>query len=468
MKTKLLFNGFFILLLVSGQLQAQNQLWMLTRDGGANNGGTIIKANSDGSGATVAFNFQPPDGYTPYGDLLLASDDNLYGTCFNGGSFGSCTCFRYEPSTGTYTDVYDFDIAHGDYPRSGMIEGPNGILYGAASGGGIHGGGVIYSYNMATGTYTDLVDLESATGSYPIGSPVLCNGKLYGMTMYGGANSRGVIYRYDIATDYYSDVLDFGGPATTTHEGNLMLASNGLLYGMGSGNGLTGDGVLFSFDPVSKAFVKLHDFNGTDGRSPKGGLIEASNGLLYGMTSAGGITNNGTIFSFDISTGVLNSLYSFNGADGREPWGNLKQSGTLLCGTTFSGGAGNLGVIFNYDITTGMYTKLLDFNATNGSGPTGGFISYHATGIGQLNNDEAISIFPNPVSNYLYITSNVSQTENATLYLKDLTGKIIHASSCKMHNNQPEKIDLTGYSKGTYLLEIRSAGGTVVKKIVKI
>ena len=44
----------------------------------------------------------------------------------------------------------------------------------------------------------------------------------------------------------------------------------------------------------------LHAFAGaTDGISPQGSLIQASDGNLYGMTSEGGANNGGTVFQID-------------------------------------------------------------------------------------------------------------------------------------------------------------------------
>ena len=44
----------------------------------------------------------------------------------------------------------------------------------------------------------------------------------------------------------------------------------------------------------------LHAFAGaTDGISPQGSLIQASDGTLYGMASGGGANNPGTVFQID-------------------------------------------------------------------------------------------------------------------------------------------------------------------------
>src|SRR5687768_10210769 len=103
MKTKLLLALLFgTFICVEGM--SQGQLWLLARDGGIYNGGTILSMNPGNTSVTVHHAFQSPAGFTPYGNLLQADDGNLYGTCYNGGLFGSCTLFKLDPSTNAYDD----------------------------------------------------------------------------------------------------------------------------------------------------------------------------------------------------------------------------------------------------------------------------------------------------------------------------------------------------------------------------
>ena len=77
-------------------------------------------------------------------------------------------------------------------------------------------------------------------------------------------------------------------------------AKDKLLYGMTNVGGINGKGIIFSFNPKDSAIVKLHDFVDSTGSKPLGKLIEAKDGMLYGLTSSGGSTTggNGTIFLF--------------------------------------------------------------------------------------------------------------------------------------------------------------------------
>ena len=78
--------------------------------------------------------------------------------------------------------------------------------------------------------------------------------------------------------------------------------------------------VLFSpFDPSASIYTKLKDFDNTNGGYPFGSLIQASNGKLYGMASAGGsidvggagVMGAGVIFSFDLTSSTYIKLKDF-------------------------------------------------------------------------------------------------------------------------------------------------------------
>jgi uncharacterized repeat protein (TIGR03803 family) len=75
---------------------------------------------------------------------MLASDCNFYGTTYNGGIYNDGVVFKVSP-TGSFTDLHDFDPnTEGYSPSSGLIGGPNGVLYGTASFAGTSNEGTIY------------------------------------------------------------------------------------------------------------------------------------------------------------------------------------------------------------------------------------------------------------------------------------------------------------------------------------
>lgn len=155
--------------------------------------------------------------------------------------------------------------------------------------------------------------------------------ELWGMTAYGGVDDIGLIYKTDTSGNQtivyqWEKTNDAKSP-----EGDLLLATDGKLYGLARSGGVSNHGVLFEFNPNTGVYTKKIDFDGTNkGSSPYGSLIQASNGKLYGMTKSGGSSGLGTIFEYNISSGILTKKADFNGISmGSGPKGSLVQAGNL-------------------------------------------------------------------------------------------------------------------------------------------
>jgi uncharacterized repeat protein (TIGR03803 family) len=162
-------------------------------------------------------------------------------------------------------------------------------------------------------------------------------------------------------------------------SGGLVQASNGKLYGMTNSGGSMGYGVIFSFNPSTSTYAKLKDFDGTNGGNPYGSLVQASDGKLYGMTYQGGSMGYGVIFSFNPSSATYAKRKDFDGTNGGNPYGSLIQaSDGKLYGMTYSGGNSNYGsdygVLFSYNPATLTYAKLKDFNSMDGGAPMGSLV----------------------------------------------------------------------------------------------
>src|SRR6185503_16264186 len=106
-------------------------------------------------------------------------------------------------------------------------------------------------------------------------------------------------------------------------SGSLIQLSDGKLYGMTPQGGSIGSGVIFSFDPVPGTYIKLKDFDNTDGGFPSGSLTVDGDGKLFGITTHGGNSDVGVIFSFDPSAGTYTKLEDFDASRGAYPYGIL-------------------------------------------------------------------------------------------------------------------------------------------------
>jgi uncharacterized repeat protein (TIGR03803 family) len=134
--------------------------------------------------------------------------------------------------------------------------------------------------------------------------------------------------------------------------------------------------VLDVANPIEAAagvvFSNLYSFTGGgDGANPNG-LLQNTNGILYGTTQNGGSNSVGTIFQFT-TNGEFNSLYSFNGGNGgANPFDVLiPGAGGNFYGTTFQDGADDNGTIFSFTPDSGL-TTLVAFDITNGDLPFAG------------------------------------------------------------------------------------------------
>jgi uncharacterized repeat protein (TIGR03803 family) len=91
------------------------------------------------------------------------------------------------------------------------------------------------------------------------------------------------------------------------------------------------------------------------------GVEAGPGGLLYGVTYEGGDNNRGTIFSAPTDLSSATVLHSFDGTDGRIPYGELTWGGAVLYGTTSLGGPLGAGTVFSFNPATGSLRTLAAF-----------------------------------------------------------------------------------------------------------
>ncbi len=179
MKTKILLTAATLLLFASFILptlvSAQN-LYGMTEKGGTTGNGVIFQFNPATSAYAKKFEFSQFDGYRPNGSLAQALDGNLYGMTWEGGSggsgFGDGTLFQFNPLTSTYTKKLDFAGVNGQNPDGSLMLASDGNLYGmtydGGTGGGVVGFGVIFQFNPFTSVYTKKHDFTGTDGANPV------------------------------------------------------------------------------------------------------------------------------------------------------------------------------------------------------------------------------------------------------------------------------------------------------------
>ncbi len=240
---------------------------------------------------------------------MNADNGKLYGMTHSEGLYDFGVLFEWNPAKNTFTTKMNFNGAeNGGYPYGSLIQADNGKLYGMAGGGGENGMGVLFEWDTLSDTYTKIIDFNGTDyGSNPYASLVQAdNGKIYGMTYRGGSFEKGVLFEWDPVTHVFIKKLDFNGSEKGSNPScTLIQATNGKLYGMTKFGGVNDCGVLFEWDPANDTYTKKIDFGEENGLYPRGSLMQAINGKIYGMTSLERINDVGSFFEWDPVTGIL-------------------------------------------------------------------------------------------------------------------------------------------------------------------
>lgn len=340
-----------------------NLLYGTTPLGGTNGYGTVFSVNTNGTDFTVLHTFSGAvDGTVPNKKLLLFGN-LLYGIVGRGTNLaGYGSIFVMETNGSNFSILYTFstntDGAFGE-PNGGLILAGD-TLYGTAYQGGITNGGSIFSINT-NGTLNWAYLFNSATdGENPLGTLLLSGGTLYGTARNGGSNNLfGTVFSIGTNGNDFTVLHTFaGGTNLDAHnpDAGLVLAGT-MLYGTTVFGGTNNHGTVFSINTNGRSYSILHSFAGV-GELPEAGLVQRGS-TLYGTTLGDGSDSSGTVYSVNMDGSSFTILHTFSvantddgdtNADGAQPYGELAMVGNVLYGTTSSGGVSGDGTIFSQAI----------------------------------------------------------------------------------------------------------------------
>lgn len=328
-----------------------------TSDATVSTGGSLFRLSTSGA-ASFPHVFDSSTGSDPFGGVTLASDGSFYGTTGFGGSMNNGVLFRMMPN-GEYTVLQEFQGgADGALPGAPPIEGLDLGLYGTTNGNAATAA-TIYKYTPSTGAFTTLYQFDQAHGQF-VTAPLIqaTDGNLYGTAYQGGANNCGSVFKLTTLGTllwYYSFPCGQGG---ANPVGPVVQASDGNFYGTTSQGGSIGYGSVFKLSRNGVISI-LYSFKGSpsDGSSPFAGLVQATDGKLYGATSGGGTSNTGTLFQIT-TTGSYKLLYNLN-THTSNPVGTLSQhTNGVLYGTAEFGGKFGFGTVYSLDMDFGPFVAL--------------------------------------------------------------------------------------------------------------
>jgi uncharacterized repeat protein (TIGR03803 family) len=334
-------------------------LYGTTLYGGVSNDGTVFKITPSGA-LTILHSFAGTDGENPYAGLVLGIDGNFYGTTYQGGVSGDGTVFKIS-AAGAFKTIYNFANTDGGFPAGALVQGLDNNFYGTTSFSTPipTNNGTVFKITP-TGTLTTLLFFVVTEGSDSLAGLALgTDGNFYGTAAGGGLLNFGSIFKIT-SSGTLSILHSFDESDGWEPESQLIQATDGNFYGTTLRGGVgDNNGEVFKISPAGTLTV-LHNFLVTDGDLPNDGLVQATNGKLYGTTYAGGSGGVGTVFQITTS-GTLTTLYNFTGiSDGSYPYGGLVQhTNGALYGVTSSGGTGKLGTVFDLSAGVGRFIKLL-------------------------------------------------------------------------------------------------------------
>jgi uncharacterized repeat protein (TIGR03803 family) len=365
--------------------------------------GVLIRYSPlSGKLAPIDFNGKA-DGFSPVAGVTLGVDGNLYGTTVWGGITnpyvsGWGEVYKFTPGVSAApVHIYDFTnstgiIADGAFPNVPPVQTQDGSLWGIST--SPNGAGIWYKMNTA-GAILNSGTLPSTTTAPMMVS--LEEGTLYGTTPKGGTSNAGAVYRLKqdgtpptVIYSFDSNHAELGlGPAGPVIEG-----SEGFLYGTTcwggktaggmTGTGQTGQGTVFRVSRDGSFFQSIHSFqdnaNTFEGSCPTAGLVQGSDGKIYGTTGQGGgaatSTIQGVLFRLNTDGTNFEILHAFDSKSGYYPLSSLLlHTNGIIYGLTNKGGVagnvGNYGVLYSYSAGLQPFAKLV----SPWSGPVGTVIN---------------------------------------------------------------------------------------------
>ena len=271
---------------------------------------SFCKASSCPWTETVLFRFTyGRDGWYPQGTVVLDSVGNLYGTTYYGGDTAqNGTIYELSPSDSSWQEnvLYSFSGDNdGGNPVAGLTFDTSGNLYGTTA-----SSGTVFQLTKTGSSWTKNTlhtFVGGGDGLNPLAGLIFDSaGNLYGAASGGGGDDSGTVFELSPSMGSWTFATLYGGftgGLGAGPRGNLVMDTAGNLYGTTNESGANQFGSVFklSFANGGWIYTDLHDFNGSDGKYPVGGMVIDGAGDLYGTTTAGGVHGYGVVFKISLA-----------------------------------------------------------------------------------------------------------------------------------------------------------------------
>lgn len=481
---------FILLILVSSNLLAQNEIWGTVTNTGEYGYGYIFKTDSIGNNIQIVHQFDNVNGRFP-GAIMQASNGKLYGMTGRGGQ-GELTVnhkggvlYEYDPAIDSFRVLVHFSQNNSVFPYDGpkylqgLTEGTPGILYGSVAFGGIQNG-YVFSYNILTNTLSNIVSIPTFQGGAMnttqgnrLNGPLFLatDGYFYSSTeRYSQCPipqpDAGCIIRINPVNNTFS--YSYINPCSGTdgyHYYSNFIEEGGSLWSVAESGGLANKGVIYKYTPSNNTYIKKHDFQGGAlGESPIPTMVKAGNGKFYGV-AAGGISETylpqggGILYEIDPVSGIYAQKINFTlsngwiGNVGPFPFHLISSQNGKLYGATRNG-------VFEYNIQTNSTRAASRF--------------YPIGGAGQVETVRVVEICKFPT--YAF-SSNVNFTVcNGSDFTYDLESDNTTSVVWK-HNGNIDPLqtsttlslmNISANDTGNWTAELSNACGTTITQVIQI
>ena len=284
-----------------GMVQGPDGTIYGTTAGGGTQGGTVFKIQPDGTGFTVLQQLI----YNPHGNgtraSLLLNGTVLYGATYTGGTAGDFggAVFKLNTNGTGFTVLKSFSYGvHGGNIQTGLSQGSDGVLYGAAPNGGPNSGGTVFKLNPDGTGFTVLRSFVNADGINPSGPVVGNDGALYGVTEYGGTENLGTLYKMNTDGTSFTVLRNFTWGTGGNSRGGLTKRSDGKFFGVTTSGAPSGQAVVYSVGADGSGYtVESILTPAIHGQHPQDTVALGADGTIYGAGYTAGALNFGAVFS---------------------------------------------------------------------------------------------------------------------------------------------------------------------------
>lgn len=432
--------SFILSALLFGSIAQTERYGILTE-----NGGSVFRMDQNGHPIDLLHRFDTVNGAEPMGSLVQRADE-MYGRTKIGGINNSGVLYYVNTTSGNFSTIQHLPANYNEDYLSPYTAGIGDYYYNVGDLFNVRGR--LYKTNFTLNTLDIVAEFTGYNTYY---KPVATLSDLFVAASTTSNGFTNAVFRYDLSTQQLSDTLELDPAIFGSGTFQLVQLNDSVAYGINYAGGIHGEGTLSKLDLIHFTMDTVFSFD-----FPTVLYCPAitANSTLY-LFNHSNLQGGYTCYSYD---GIqLDSLFSFSGIN--QPVyrpGNIHVNGNRL---VFSSND----ITYNYDLVTQqLVTVAIIDNATFGVGsfmnePT---IFYDPLGLDPLN-EQAINLFPNPVTDELTITTSGTAYTSITVYSaegKQLDCNTDHALTLDVRNFQP----------GVYFLHIELNGQTIVRKFTKI